>query len=111
MDGKDPFGYPGITYVWVLGLACLGGLVKYLNSMNNFKFGRLIIDVISSGFTGLMTFWMCEFLNISGSLSAVLIATAGLMGNRAWKEFENIWLARIGGRAPASDNPDTTEKK
>lgn len=96
MDGKDPFGYPVVTYLFVIGLACFGGLVKYLNTATEFKLVRLLIDVISSGFTGLLTFWLCEFLHISGSLSAVLIATSGLLGSRAWKEFENLWWAKFG---------------
>lgn len=108
MDGKDPFGYPIITYLAVIGLACFGGIVKYLNTATEFKFGRFCIDVITSGFTGILTFYVCQFLNITGSLSAVLIATSGLLGNRCFKTFEDIWLNKVGGRY--SQNNDANNK-
>lgn len=102
---KDPFGYSLITYVWVVGLACIGGAVKYLNSAARFSFASLARDVVTSGFTGLITFWLCEWTNTQGPLMAVMIAVTGLMGNRAWKEFENIVRARLGisGDKPASE--------
>jgi hypothetical protein len=108
MDGKDPFGYPVITYLAVIGLACFGGVVKYLNTATEFKLGRLFIDVVTSALAGLMTFYMCNFLGITGSLSAVLIATSGLLGNRCFKTFENIWLDKVGGRL---NNQNTESNK
>ena len=87
---KDPFGYSLVTYIWVIGVACAGGAVKYLNSASKFSPASFARDVVTSGFTGLVTFWLCEWTNTTGPLMGVLIAVAGLMGNRAWKEFENI---------------------
>lgn len=112
-DFKDPFGFPAVHYLWVLALACLGGLVKHLNSMQKLSWGKLLIDLITSGFTGVMTFWMCETANIHGPMSAVLISVGGLMGNRAWKEFEHVWRVKFGlkyedrreDRAPPSSAP------
>ncbi len=95
-DFKDPFGFPAVHYLWVLALACAGGLVKHLNSMQKLSWGKLVIDLITSGFTGVMTFWMCETANIHGPMSAVLISVGGLMGNRAWKEFEHVWRVKFG---------------
>jgi len=100
---KDPFGYSLITYVWVVGLACIGGAVKYLNSAARFSFASLARDVVTSGFTGLITFWLCEWTNTQGPLMAVLIAVTGLMGNRVWKEFENFARARLGIAPPAPE--------
>jgi hypothetical protein len=51
---------------------------------------------------------MCNFLGITGSLSAVLIATSGLLGNRCFKTFENIWLDKVGGRL---NNQNTESNK
>jgi hypothetical protein len=96
LENKDPFGYSASTYLWVVGLALIGGAVKYLNHSNKFSFIVLIRDLVTAGFAGLLTFWVCEWTNIAGPLSAVLIATAGLMGTRALREIENLYRLRMG---------------
>lgn len=96
MDGKDPLGYPLSQYLWVIGIACIAGLIKHLNSMRQFRFGAILIDLITAGFTGVIAFWICEARGIEGNMSAVLIAIAGAMGNRCWKEFETIWRIKLG---------------
>jgi hypothetical protein len=97
IDNKDPWGYPLTTYLWVFGLALIGGAVKYLNQKSErFSWLILVRDLVTAGFAGLMTFWLCEWLNISGPLSAVLIATSGLMGTRALREVENLYRVRLG---------------
>lgn len=101
-NDKDPFGYHISTYLWVIGLAVLGGAVKYLNNADKFSFLKLIRDLVTAGFAGILTFWLCEWLNIQGPLSAVLIAVSGLMGTQAIKEIEGLYLARLGLANPTS---------
>lgn len=96
IENKDPFGYPLTTYLWVLGLALIGGAVKYLNQSSRFSWLLLVRDLVTAGFAGLMTFWLCEWAAISGPLSAVLISTSGLMGTRALREIENLYRLRLG---------------
>lgn len=105
MDGKDPFGYSAEQYGWVLLIACAAGLVKHLNTMNQLRFGRMIIDVLTAGFTGVMMFWFCEAWGIKGTWAALMIATGGLMGNRAWTELENFLRNRFLG---ATSTPTIT---
>lgn len=95
-DQKDPFGYPIGTYLWVFGLALIGGAVKYLNQSSKFSLLVLVRDLVTACFAGLMTFWLCEWTNISGPLSAVFISMAGLMGTRALREIENLYRLRMG---------------
>lgn len=92
---KDPFSYPLTTYAWVLGIAATAGLIKYLNGMQKFAFSRAVIEVITSGFTGVMTFWICKWGNIESSLLPFIVAVSGLMGTRAWQEFENFLRSRF----------------
>jgi len=94
-DDKNPFSYPILTYVWVIGLACFGGIVRHLNSMSKLNLAQFFVDLITSGFTGLITFWLCEWGDIQGPLGAVLIATSGMMGNRAFQELERLWRIRV----------------
>ena len=95
---ENPFGYSAVTYLWVIGLACAGGIVKYLNGTNGFTLRMLIRDIVTAGFMGLITFWLCQWTQINGPLSAILIATSGLMGNRAVKELEYIYRIKFGMR-------------
>jgi len=103
MIEKDPFGHPLLTYVWVIVLAGVGGTVKYLNS-SDLKVMVLIRDVITAGFVGLLTFWLCEWTNIEGPLAAVLIATSGFMGTRLLKELESFYYSRFGIKPKADDS-------
>jgi hypothetical protein len=95
-NDKDPFGYNLSTYLWVIGIALIGGAVKYLNGSSKLSFLVLFRDLFTAAFAGILTFWLCEWTNISGPLSAVLIATAGLLGTRALKEFELLYRLRVG---------------
>ena len=47
---------------------------------------------------GLITFWLCQYTHIAGPLSAVLIATSGLMGNHMTRELEILWKIKFGVR-------------
>lgn len=111
-DKNNPFGYSLITYLWVIGLACAGGIVKYLNGTKSFGFLILVRDIVTAGFMGLITFWLCQWTQISGPLSAILIATSGLMGNRAAKELEYIYRLKFGMRYEEEvDRAEATRKK
>lgn len=97
MENKNPFSYPPLTFLGVFALSALAGAVKYLNKSptDQLSIVRLLIEVVTSMFSGLLTFWLCEFAGIYGPLSAVLIAVAGLMGSRAWDELENLWKVKL----------------
>lgn len=117
IDGsKDPFGYPFLTYLWVVSLSCVGGAVRYLNTATKMSWLVLLRDVFTAGFAGLLTFWLCEWTNVQGPLAAVLIATSGLMGTRALKEVENLYRSRLGlpltpDRAYEDDSEDERVSK
>jgi hypothetical protein len=96
----NPFGYPIRQYAWVIGVASIAGLVKHINSTKKLSIVKFAIDVGTAAFTGVLTFWFCEFLNVHGPMSAILIATGGLMGNKTWKELEALWRSKLGVPAP-----------
>lgn len=103
----NPFGYPIKQYVWVIVLASVAGLVKHINSAKKLSVAKFVIDVCTAGFTGVLTFWLCESFNIHGPMSAILIATGGLMGNKTWKELEALWRSKLG--VPAPQNTEDTK--
>lgn len=88
MPEKDPSNYPLLTYLWVVGLATLGGAVNFLRKVRAgaaraFNITEFVGELMTSGFAGLLTFWLCEWGGIDKMLSAVLIGISGHMGSRA----------------------------
>jgi hypothetical protein len=88
MPEKDPTTYSMITYAWVVGLSCWGGVVNYLRKVREghtarFSFTEFVGELVTSGFVGVVTFWLCEMADLSQLLSAAFIGIAGHMGSRA----------------------------
>lgn len=104
---KDPLGYPWSTYLWVLAIASIAGIIKHLNSAHKFKWRSLAVTCLTAGFTGVIVFWLCKARDIDGPMMAVMIAIAGAMGNRCWTQFENIWRLKLG--LNQIDEKDRTE--
>lgn len=88
---KDPTTFTGLTYMWVFLLAIVGGLVRFIRQCNksNKRLSpitivlRLIGELIISGFAGVLTFYLCEFYNVDGLLTAVLVGISGHLGGSA----------------------------
>lgn|SRR5574343_981097 len=102
MDSKDPTSYSLITYFWVTGLSVVGGLVSYMHKLQlgirrPFSIIEFIGELVTAGFTGVITFWLCESSGISPLLSAVFVGISGHMGSRALYYIERMLEARIKG--------------
>jgi hypothetical protein len=98
MIEKDPSSISFLTYGWVLLLAVWGGVVHNINKVRNgvtkrFSLTELIGDIFISGFTGIVTFYMCEAAGTPAMLTAALVGISGHMGARAIFMFEE-WLRR-----------------
>lgn len=98
---KSPFHFALFTYLWVLVLSIWGGVVSYIQKVrtgqcSRFNITELIGDMFTSGFTGLMTFWLCQAAHLNELLSAVFIGVSGHMGARALLKFEQYMAQRIG---------------
>ena len=103
MPEKDPANYSLLTYAWVFALSMLGGAVNFLNKVRSgaaraFNFTEFAGELATSGFAGLLTFWLCEAGSISPLLSAVLIGISGHMGSRAIFRIEKWAEDKFGGR-------------
>lgn len=88
MPEKDPFNYGVVTYLWVFALSMLGGAVSFARKLRDgvaraFNFSEFVGELVTSGFAGLLTFWLCEAADINKLVSAVLIGISGHMGSRA----------------------------
>ena len=90
---EEIFGFSLHTYLWVIALSSVAGAVKFLHdyaTQRNFEFLILIRDILAGALSGLMAFWLAESLGVNGPLCAVAVSIAGIMGVRAWDEFERI---------------------
>ena len=91
----NPFSYGMETYIFVIVLASVAGLVRFLNTCvkdGEFRFLVLIRDLFTGILAGLMAFWICEYFDLIGPLSNVAVIMAGVMGIRAIEEIKNIIL-------------------
>lgn len=100
---KNPMDYPASIYLLVLGIAILGGLVDRLQRMVGGKtphcwrcaLVRLSVDALTSGFCGLLIFWLCEAMNVPFMWAAPIIGMGGHMGCRALFLMERIAIQRL----------------
>lgn len=91
---KDPMSYPLKTYGFMLFVAVLGGVVSFYAKVRRGEVAghsimHLVGEIATSAFAGLLTFWLCEYLNVPQILTAPLVGVSGHMGAKAISMFEN----------------------
>jgi hypothetical protein len=96
---KDPTNYSYLTYTWVVLLSMWGGAVSFLSkykegAVRPFNFTEMIGELVTSGFIGVLTFWLCEWSNTPPLLSAAMIGVSGHMGSRAIFQLERWFMDR-----------------
>lgn len=111
---KTITGYALLTYAWVLALSTWGGLVHYLSKVRagaiaRFNITELIGDMFISGFTGVLTFWMCEAAGFNELTTAVCVGISGHMGARMIGKLENVMSRKFD--IPEDVHVMTTSKK
>lgn len=83
-----------LPYLSTLFLSCWGGVVSYIQRLrvksHKFSWREMSFDLIISSFAGLLTHFFCEYANVGGAMSAILIAVSGHMGTRAIASFEKM---------------------
>lgn len=95
MPEKSPETFTFLTYCWVIGLSSLGGAVAFIRKMKSgharaFNFAELLGEIMISAFTGVMTFYLCEWSGFSPLATAAFVGIAGHMGSRALFQLEGI---------------------
>lgn len=97
---KDPFSYELKTYGLMLAVSILGGLVSFYAKVRRGEVSQhsvmhLIGEICTSAFAGLLTFWICEWLNLSQLVTAPLVGVAGHLGAKAIAWAENAAKQRF----------------
>lgn len=100
MDEKDPLSYSVLTYAWVIALSISGGVASFFRKL---KDGRsravnimeLLGEIFTSGFAGVITFYLCEWGRIDPLATAAMVGISGHMGSRVIAHFEQWMLKRL----------------
>lgn len=92
--------------------------MNYLNRIDKtgvtFSFARLTIEIITSGFVGIVSFMLCDAADFGWSYTAAIVAISGHMGTRALFLFENMAilpLLRRYGYGTTDSETKTRRKK
>ncbi len=90
----------GLGYIWFVILAAWGGTVNYINRRKSDKSPFSIVELIGewviSGFSGLITAFICQEMDISFMYTAAAAGVAGHMGGRGIYLLEQLIQKRIG---------------
>ncbi|NOR64555.1 MAG: hypothetical protein GQ468_00895 [Candidatus Scalindua sp.] len=95
MPTRDPSTYAIATYVWVIGLSLWGGLVSYARKVKTQTIPRYSIlefigEMATSGFIGVVTFFLCEFAQLDRLVTAAMVGISGHAGSRAIFQVESF---------------------
>lgn len=102
MPEKTPLDYPTVQYFLVALLGAIGGLVSVLQEFFE-QIGKCwkraitsaIVSMVTSGFCGVLAFWLCESLEIKPLVTAFVIGISGHMGGRALNVVEKIVVEKF----------------
>jgi hypothetical protein len=108
---KGPFDLALIgTYLWVVCVSVLGGCASFYQKVKAgqarwFNFSELVGELATSALAGIITYWLAQYANLNGWLTAAMIGIAGHMGSRALFMLEKLferWVARSVGNGPVA---------
>lgn len=95
----DPIDFSWITYGWVAALSVWGGVTNFIRKVkqgeSRFNLMELVGEIVTSGFAGVMTFFLCEWSHTPDMLTAVLVGISGHMGARGITLLEGFLAERI----------------
>jgi hypothetical protein len=105
MEEHDPSNFNWITYAWVFGLSAMGGVVAFMQKLKDgharvFNLVEFVGEIVTSAFTGVITFYLCESAHLDRILTAALVGVAGHMGSRALYFIEHALAKRFKNGAP-----------
>lgn len=86
MPEKSPETISLITYLWVIALSLLGGVVSYSQRLAHGKRWNIIEALsvqLAAILSGLMVFFACSWQDINPMLTAMLISLASVNSSQA----------------------------
>jgi len=99
MTEKDPLSYSVLTYAWVILISASGVFTHFLEqnreSLTMDKLKYLLIDLTIAPFTGVMTFYVCESVELSQIKTAAVIGLVSHLGSRQLCKLRTAILKRF----------------
>lgn len=102
MPEKTPLDYPMAQYILVVILGSIGGIVSILQDFLEqvgkcwkCAIARAVVSVVTSGFCGVLAFWLCESTGVKPLVTAFVIGISGHMGGRALNILEKIVVEKM----------------
>ena len=95
---NTPESYGLSTYCWVIMTALAGGFASLMGRLRKLSWLEMCGELIVSAFAGVITFWLCEFVELNQLASAALVGIVGHMGSRGMTTLERIGLRILKGR-------------
>lgn len=97
---KSPESYSILQYVGIVFLAGWAGIVNYLRRMRRmsvpkFSVVELISEVATSGFAGILVFWLCEAAGVLPLVTAATVGIAGHIGGRSLILIEDFLMHNL----------------
>jgi len=90
----------GIGYFWFIVLAVWGGTANYITRLKAnkgpFSLVELLGEWVISGFSGIITAFICEEMGFGFMYTAAMAGIAGHMGGRGIYLLERVIQKRIG---------------
>lgn len=82
---KSPLSYSMREYGAIIGIAMLGGFVRWYTSVRRgqaavYDIRVLVGELMTSAFIGILIFWACEAYNVNPLITAALTGMGGHMG-------------------------------
>jgi len=88
------------AYAWFVMLAMWGGTANYISRQLRQNLPFSVVELIGewsiSGFSGLLTAYLCTHLELTFAMTAVATGIAGHMGGRSIFIIEQIVLRKAG---------------
>lgn len=95
---NGPESYTLMQYAGVFGLSIWGGLVNFWQNMKSgrrFSIMELVGEISTSGFAGIVTFYLCEAAGLNDLFTAATVGIAGHMGGRTIALIERLLSMRM----------------
>ena len=108
IETPSPISWEGLKALGpVIAIAVLGGVVAFIRKVRAgqvrpFNVTELIGELVTSGFAGVLAYWLCHSWIGNAYLEAAIIGMAGHMGSRAIFVMETWLEKRLDGVNPFS---------
>ncbi|EGQ7854332.1 phage holin family protein [Vibrio vulnificus] len=100
MPDKDPNHLSLITSMGFIAASLWGGVVAHILHIRKYKkpfvWREALMQVVVSGFSGVLTIFLCRYAGSPEMLTGFMVGTAGFMGSKALELFQQKFNKFVG---------------